>query len=252
MENEDWVTGNVKITLGGVPLDLQMTVPAKPVKPQRMLPIFQQITNSFVQMGENAVENAGGKIPCQKGCAACCRQAIPLAEIEAYQIAALVESLPEPRRTEIKNRFETAWHHFSEINWFERLDNCANLPEEERARVVLEYFHEKVPCPFLEDESCSIHEGRPLACREYLVTSPPENCAKLTAELVRPVELPIKTSNTVRKITNSNNLNKSVNFVPLVLALEWAKRNADEFPEKTGENWMADFFTNLTKSEIPK
>ena len=66
------------------------------------------------------------------------------------------------------------------------------------------------------------------------------------------VELPIKPSDTVRKITNSRNLNQSVNFVPLVLALEWAKRNADAFPEKTGEQWMADFFTNLTKSEIPK
>jgi Fe-S-cluster containining protein len=252
MENEDWVTGNVKITLGGVPLDLQMTVPAKPVKPQRMLPIFQQMTNSFVGMAENAVENAGGKISCQKGCGACCRQAIPLAEIEAYQIAALVETLPEPRRTEIKNRFETAWHHFSEINWFERLDNCANLSNEEREKVVLEYFHEGVPCPFLEDESCSIHQTRPLACREYLVTSPAINCSKLTAEVIRMVDLPIKPSDTVRKITNSSNLNKSVNFVPLVLALEWAKRNADEFPEKTGENWMADFFTNLTKSEIPK
>ncbi len=63
---------------------------------------------------------------------------------------------------------------------------------------------------------------------------------------------PVKTSDTVRKITNSPNLNQSVNFVPLVLALEWAKKNADEFPEKTGEQWMAEFFTNLTKSEIPK
>jgi Fe-S-cluster containining protein len=252
MENEDWVTGNIRISLGGVPLDLQMTVPAKPVKPQRMLPIFQQMTNSFVGMTENAVENAGGRISCQKGCAACCRQAIPLAEIEAYEIAALVEALPEERRTEIENRFAAAWHHFSEIEWFERLDNCANLSNEEREKVVLEYFHEGIACPFLENESCSIHPQRPLACREYLVTSPPENCSKLTAEVVRMVELPIKPSDTVRKITNSRNLNKSVNFVPLVLALEWAKRNADEFPEKTGEHWMADFFTNLTKSEIPK
>ena len=252
MENEDWVTGNVRLSVGGEPLDLQMTVPAKPVNPQKMLPIFQQMTNSFVAMAENAVENAGGRISCSKGCAACCRQAIPLSEIEAYQIAETVEALSEPLRTEIKNKFETAWRHFSEIGWFERLDNCSNLLPPEREKVVLEYFYENIACPFLEDECCSIHAARPLACREYLVTSPAENCAQLSAEKIRMVNLPIKPSDTVRKITNSPNLNKSVNFVPLVLALEWAKRHADQFPEKTGEQWMADFFTNLMKSEIPK
>jgi hypothetical protein len=38
----------------------------------------------------------------------------------------------------------------------------------------------------------------------------------------------------------------------MVLALKWAENNAENFPEKTGEQWMADFFVNLTKSEIPK
>ena len=94
---------------------------------------------------------------------------------------------------------------------------------------------------------------RPLACREYMVTSPAENCSHLSAETVRMVELPVKTSDTVRKISNSAELNSNAaNFVPLVLALEWTKRKADEFPEKTGEQWMADFFRNLMNSGIPK
>jgi len=252
MENEDWVTGNVRLSVGGEPLDLTMTVPAKPVKPQRMLPIFQQMTNTFVGMSEQAVENAGGKISCQNGCAACCRQAIPLAEIEAYNIAEMVEAMPDARREEIKNRFTAAWHHFSEIRWFEQLDNCASMSHEERQTVLLKYFDEGIPCPFLEDESCSIYTERPLGCREYMVTSPAENCSHISAENIRMVDVPIKISHTVRKITNSRNLNKSVNFVPLILALEWTKRHADGFPEKTGERWMADFFTNLTNSEIPK
>ena len=251
MKSEEWVTGNVTLSIGGTPFDLQMTVPAKPVKPQRMLPIFQQMTHSFVGMAEDSVKSAGEKVSCTKGCGACCRQAVPLAEIEAYNIAELVESMPDERRVVIEKRFETAWRHFVEIGWFERLDNCLTAPET-REKVVLEYFYEGIPCPFLEDESCSIHESRPLVCREYLVTSPAENCSAPSPETIRMIEQPIKVSNTVRKITNSSNLNKSVNFVPLVLALEWAKRNADGFPEKTGEQWMAEFFTTLTKSEIPK
>ena len=36
------------------------------------------------------------------------------------------------------------------------------------------------------------------------------------------------------------------------MSLKWAEMNEENFEEKTGEEWMADFFQNLTKSEIPK
>jgi Fe-S-cluster containining protein len=253
MENDsEWITGQIKISVNGIPLEMQMTVPAKAVKPQRMLPIFQQMSNSFVEMGISAVENSGGKISCQKGCSACCRQPIPLAEIEAYQIAGLVENLPEPRRTEIKRRFDAAGRHFQEIGWFEKLDKCAYLSKEEREKVILEYFDENVACPFLEDSVCSIYEERPLACREYLVTSPAENCAHPSPETVQMIELQIKSAATLRQIGDSRNLNAIVNFLPLILALKWTEMHADEFPEKTGERWMADFFQKLTNSQIPK
>ncbi len=253
MENEDWVTGKVGLNLGGRPLELEMTVPAKPVKPQRMLPIFRQMSDAFIGMSEAAVESAGGAISCREGCAACCRQSIPLSEIEAYQIAETVEAMPDVRRAEMEKRFANAWHHFADKGWFERLDESFKMSPEDRSKVVVEYFSEKIDCPFLEDESCTIHDTRPLACREYLVTSPAENCWHLSAKTIRMVELPVKTADTVRKISNSAELNSApANFVPLVLALEWTRQKADEFPEKTGEQWMADFFRNLTKSEIPK
>lgn len=253
MENDsEWITGQIKLSIGGIPLEMQMTVPAKPVKPQRMLPIFQQMANSFVEMGISSVENSGARISCEKGCSACCSQPIPLAEIEAYKIAELVENLAEPQRTEIKRRFDEACRRFYEIGWFEKLDNCVYLSKEEREKVILEYFSENVACPFLEDKACSIYEERPLACREYLVTSPAQNCSAPSGKTVHLIELPIKASETLRKIGDSKNLNAIVNFLPLILALKWTQLHADEFPEKTGERWMADFFQKLTNSQIPK
>jgi Fe-S-cluster containining protein len=249
--DSEWVTGQIKISINGVPLEMQLTVPAKPVKPQRMLPIFQQMSNSFVEMGVNAVKSEGKKISCVKGCGACCSQPVPLAEIEAYNIAQVVENLPEPRRTEIKKRFDEACQHFHEIGWFQKLDECALLPKEERQKVVMEYFYENVSCPFLEDGACSIYEDRPLVCREYLVTSPAENCSKPTPETVDLIDFKIKAAATLRHIGDSQNLNAIVNFLPLILALKWTETHADEFPEKTGERWMADFFQKLTNSQIP-
>ena len=167
---------------------MELTVPAKPVKPRRMLPVLQGISDLFAGVGEKEVAAAGEEISCKKGCAACCRQLIPLAEIETHHINELVEAMPEPRRAEIKDRFEKAWRHFTEIGWINRLDASATASRLERQDVVVDYFRENIPCPFLEDESCSIYENRPLGCREYLVTSPAEHCFTLSKEKIKGVK----------------------------------------------------------------
>lgn len=252
MESEqDWVEGNIELKIGELPLKLRMTVPAKPTTVRTMLPVFQQMSNSFVELSADAAESEGKEISCKAGCGACCRQPVPLAEAEAHAIAALVEEMPEPRRTEIKKRFEDACRHFSETGWFARLENVGELPPEDRHELVLEYFSEGVACPFLEDESCSIHQVRPLACREYLVTSPAENCSDPKAGNVKGVHSLVKPSATLCAITRSDNLGPVANFVPLILSLEWASRFEEDKTERTGEEWMAEFFGNLTRGEIP-
>lgn len=247
-ENE-WVTGNVRLSIQGKPLEMQMTVPAKPVKLSRMLPVLQSLTNSFVNLSEQSLEGAGEKISCTKGCGACCRQPVPIAEVEAFQLAELVENLPEPRRSEIKQKFAEGAARFHEINWFERVENCATDAPVELERLVGEYFLQGVACPFLVDESCSIHQDRPLACREYLVTSPAENCAKPERN-IKGVPLLFKPSTALAVMSSEA---KSRNFlaVPMILALEWAENNPEPEVSKTGEQWMADFFRLMTKSEIP-
>lgn len=259
MDQNEWVTGNVAVTIDGIPLQMEMTVPAKPVKPQRMLPVFQQMANSLVDISVNAIESVGQKISCKAGCGACCRQPVPIAEAEVYQIAELVEAMPDPRRTEIKKKFADAVAHFKSIDWFDRLNEhfAAAKPatDEEGFKkaidVVLEYFREGIPCPFLENESCSIHLSRPIACREYLVTSPAENCSKPTAQTVDVVDLLIKPSRTVKAIANTGKL-RGAGYLTLIRALELAEAVPEDFVEKTGERWMADFFSHLAQTKIPK
>lgn len=257
MDTNEWVTGNVVLKIHGQPLEMQMTVPAKPVKPQRMLPVFHQMANAFVGMSVDAVEAAGKKISCKAGCGACCRQAVPLAEIEAYQLAELVAEMPEPRQSIIRKRFADACEHFSKTNWFQRIKDTAELPHpknpdyisDELAAVVMQYFNEGIPCPFLEDESCSIHELRPVACREYLVTSPAENCARPTARTIKMMKLLIKPSRSLREVGRTDN-SRGLGVLPLIRALEFVEKYPENFAEKTGERWVADFFGELTKTDI--
>lgn len=253
----DWITGNIVLNIQGSRVEMRMTVPAAPVKPHRMLPVFQKMTNSFVGVSVDAVEAAGKAISCKMGCAACCRQPVPLAEVEIYQIADLVDSMPEPRRGEIKKRFADAFGHFTELSWFERLKDLRETYDRKNpdvlktafSEIFLEYFYAAIPCPFLENEACSIYENRPLACREYLVTSPAENCRHPTAESIDRVELLIEPSSSVRDLGRTEN-SMNLGALTMISALDFAQRHPENFPEKPGPRWAADFFELLTKTRI--
>src|SRR4051794_33255843 len=86
-------------------IEAMIPVPAGPVRPIHLLPLFQALTDRVVNLGERVAVQEGGKISCKAGCGACCRQLVPISETEARRVAELVEEMPEPRRTEIRRRF---------------------------------------------------------------------------------------------------------------------------------------------------
>lgn len=249
MDNDEWTTGQVKLRVNGKPVEVQVTVPARPVKLHRILPVFQQVTNLFVDAGVAAVEAEGKSISCKAGCGACCRQPVPIAEAEVYQIAELVEAMPEPRRSEIKARFAAGVAQVRASGWFEAFEACIergqSMPYDAAAQqqieVILQYFRLGVPCPFLEEESCSIHAERPLACREYLVTSPAQHCSTPTGEAVRKVDMVLRPSRSLAAISRSERMNDH-GLLLLILALELAASHPDQAPEKPGTEWVMEFF----------
>src|ERR1043165_3190392 len=206
MESDEWQSGEITLLINNIPVKLNLTVPARPVKPQAMLPVFQKMANAFADLGVRAVESVNRSVSCKKGCGACCRQPVPLTEVEIYYIAQLVDDLPEPRRAEIRTRFEKADAHFNGKGWLPRLEACETEGEVER--VVLDYFFEGIPCPFLEEESCSIHADRPITCREYLVTSPSEQCSNPIATMLDRVPLPMTVTGGLSALGRTGRLSK--------------------------------------------
>lgn len=257
MENGDWATGNIVLRINDEPVEMQMTVPAFPVKPHRMLPVFQQMSSAVVDSCVRAVEAEGKEISCKAGCGACCRQAVPISEIEAYQLAELVEAMPEPRRSQVKQRFANAFDHFNGIKWFDRLTGLKDMayaddPDFSMVKlntVTTDYLLEHIPCPFLEEESCSIHPDRPLVCREYLVTSPPENCSSPTADTIEKVPIFMRPSKALLDLGRTKNMD-GISSLMMIEALDFVARNGDNFEEKTGQTWTGDFFQALTKKPV--
>jgi len=108
MPGEAQRTGQVVLVVGGERLPLEFTVPARPVTVEQLLPILRGLSSLFSARGAVRSEAAGRPISCRVGCGACCRQLVPLSPSEAGALARLVDALPEPRRGQIRGRFEEA------------------------------------------------------------------------------------------------------------------------------------------------
>ncbi len=238
------------LNVGGVRLEFDLTVPTAPVRPTAVLPVLHSLWTTIEAGLVEDVERQGRRISCGPGCGACCRQLVPISRIEARRLAELLEELPEPRRSAVRNRFAEAIRRLDEAGLLEALRRPESLGADDRLPLGLDYFQLGIACPFLEEESCSIHPDRPLACREYLVTSPAENCANPTRDNIEGVSMPLRLSGKLARFTEASGAG-SATWVPLVLAPEWAEAHPDPSPARPGPEWVTLLFRELTGKELP-
>lgn len=230
-----------------------MTISAStgPTRPVDLLPIFRSLVDAFAVITAETVEKTGGKISCQHGCAACCRQLVPITEIEARRIGEMVSAMPEPRRSEIRVRFEAARSKLQDAGLLERLLAPETVSQAEFVPFALGYFRHAIPCPFLEEESCSIYPERPIACREYLVTTPAENCSNLNPKTVKAVNLGLDVRKAMARL-DSDQPSAHGKWIPLILATAWADAHPDQSPPRPGTELLREFFSYLSGQEIPE
>ena len=91
-------------------------------------------------------------ISCKKGCHSCCSMPVIISEDEAKLLKLLVEN-GKVQTNMFKLEFQAR-----------HIDTLMELPIADRL------------CVFLKDGECAIYDNRPLSCRNYLVTSPKEDC----------------------------------------------------------------------------
>lgn len=225
-----------------------MVAPVRAVTVLELLPVLHEFDNALVSLAEADVARQGKQVSCCAGCGACCRQVVPIAEPEARHLAQLVAELPEPRRTEIRRRFATVCEKLDEIGLTERLLAAPALNDDDaRGALGIEYFRLGLACPFLEDESCSIHPQRPLACREFLVTSPAVHCQQPSAETIERVPLPTALSEKLYRFGEGAG-RTAARWMPLVFALRWAEEHtADELPTAPGHELFQQLIQPKTK-----
>ena len=220
-------TATLRLTVGELQIAHPLTVPNSAVPASDVVPALQGLVNAVVAAAE-----MGKPVSCRKGCGACCRQLVPISRTEGERLLDLVEAMPRERRGEIKRRFAAAEAILEPAGF--------GAPTGKTDRELsTSYFALGVPCPFLEEESCSIHTERPLVCREYLVTSPAELCAGPLQEGVTPVPVP-KISLAARKLQDEQDA-----WFPLALLMSWSRHRPKGQTRRTGPEWVQRFLKNL-------
>jgi Fe-S-cluster containining protein len=216
------------LTVGQHRLDLTVDVPAGPTRLDDLMPLLQTLSDAVVRTAEEDALRRGTPVSCRKGCGACCRQLVPVSPVEARHVAALVRSMPAARQDVIRQRFAQARQRLEAAGMWQKLQQRAQWPPSAVSELGLEYFRLGIPCPFLEEESCSIHPQRPLTCREYLVTSPAEHCTAPTAQTVQCLPLPAKVWAAAARCESpsaATSASPYISWVPLIQALDWAEQH---------------------------
>jgi Fe-S-cluster containining protein len=238
---------NLNLSFGESRRPVAVRASMEPIDQTELLPILQQFDNEVVTLAEEESARKGKTISCCAGCGACCRQLVPVAAAEARRLSALVASMEEPRRTTITKRFTDAVETYEQAGLLDQMAEADRIPDESaRGEFGMAVFRVGVPCPFLENESCGIYPDRPLACREFLVTSPAENCRNPGPDNIERVPLPAAISETLYRFSTSGE-RQDARWMPLVLSLRYAEGAAktEPLPKQPGGEFVQKFLGQL-------
>lgn len=232
-----------RLPVGGAFLNANANLPVGRTTLTELLPVIQNLENAIVARVSEEAQQAATPISCGPACGACCRQMVPVSFFEAEALAQWFDTLPAERRAELEGRFHRALLALRDAGVIDKIiGESWTLDEDAATKMAIDYFHAGVPCPFLENESCSIHSIRPLSCREYLVTSDPALCQDPSVNHVAGVQLPLKMSRVLFAFGQRLSQDRR-GWVPLVFLMAWRKgrQKPGEFVSGTAEEVLRQF-----------
>ncbi len=212
-------------------LRAEIAVPTRLIPVSDIVPIMRSLGERALVLEDEKSQRAGATLSCRKGCAACCRMLVPVSPPEAFALKETVEQLPSPQRDRILHRLATLRHTLNETGLLGRLvqlsETRTQVSDEDMEPVNRDYYAKRLPCPFLDDDVCSLYDARPAACRELLVTSPAEWCQNMDTQPIRVLPVPFRIG-TVLSLMWATLTGGVARLIPLPVALDWADRHAGE------------------------
>ena len=212
-------------------LTTAVDVPTGFVPVTAIVPLLRRLGEEAQTLEEIQASEEGRTRSCVKGCSACCRMLVPLSPPEAYALMAFINSRPVEQRERIATRLAHVksillshglWHRLLELG-----KSSQPFDDEALEPINRDYYALRIPCPFLEEDMCSIYEERPAACRELLVTSPAELCQDMAKNEIEPINVPLRVG-PVLGLLWSELTDSAPRLIPLPIVADWEKSHQRE------------------------
>ncbi len=247
--NEPIAEAVIPLIISGQQVNFNVRVPMRDMRAYETMPVFHALCDTVVSVALQSIVDAGETVSCGPGCGVCCRQVVPVSRGEAVYLRRCLATLPTERQEALRHRFTEACISFKSGGILEPLRSFDSMPDpKEQQDLGMRYFSLGVSCPFLENSSCSIYPWRPMACREYLVTSPASACASPSPSTIAMVPLPTKPSNVIYRFDDGAGLGKTEWF-PLTLLYDREDlEDLKSFPPLPGPKLIENFLQCLTQN----
>lgn len=192
-----------------------------------LVPDAFKLADRIARDGTRREAKLGSKVSCAKGCAACCRWLVCVSIPEALYIHERLRGCESRRRDDIFQRFRRIKETLEKNGLAEALARDltrghGDVTLDHRLHVLSRRYHPlQIPCPFLEEEACSIYPWRPTTCRQYYVTSPANWCIDPFRKNVRRLSLAHSVPDLLAEIA-ADLLEEPWRLIALPLVLDWA------------------------------
>jgi Fe-S-cluster containining protein len=143
--------------------------------------VFSRLEREVFDQSQRDLET----ISCHKGCAYCCCVYIEATRKECEAIVCYLYQNEEvlisflKRYPDWRNKTRQLGDLCTETLGLVRTQEQNEEVYRNLTDTLLFYKLQNIPCPFLIENSCSIHFARPFTCAAHFVTTPPEWCSPL-------------------------------------------------------------------------
>jgi Fe-S-cluster containining protein len=163
---------------------------------------------------------------------------VVVSPLEAHALAEFITARPELAAT--LSSAHAAWHERiaadpdlnARLTAFVESEGYVSGPE--GGALELAYWQAQQPCPFLQDDRCSVYPARPFACREHHVLSNPALCAQ-DLDAVTPADTRLE-FRAVANYVGTACYALPDRLIPLPLALEYAAEHPEERDRAVAED----------------
>ena len=217
---------NLDLDILGEPLHFRIAAWEKPAKLSDIVPLARIITSGICEALEKTIISNGGKIPCQKGCTACCHYLTLLSAPEAVRLLEETMRLPPKQCGDVIENCSIMAKAVQEYI-SKSIASCdTNITPDQQKAFGDWYFMQNKPCVFLHNYSCSIYKQRPIVCREHFVAGTTSPCSGKGADEGYVVNVPISIRQALKTLTSNLNFTMQESIV-LPCIFDWCKQNAE-------------------------